>query len=177
MVLKMSFPYRFCPRCGACLDALREGAIEQVCAACGIVHYHNAKPCAGAFVIHNGQVMLVRRVVEPFKDYWDIPGGFLNPDEHPQAGAIREVREETGLEIRTTGLHGVYMDKYHSNDSEYHTLNIYYLAEVIDGMPEPHSDAVEIGWFAPDALPEKIAFAHARVALEGWSVAALGKDR
>lgn len=165
----MTFPYRFCSRCGALLDAPEEGAITQVCLTCGATHYHNAKPCAGAFVVRDGKVMLVRRGVEPYKDYWDIPGGFLAPDEHPEQGAVREVQEETGLLVRTTNLQGIFVDTYGEDTSE-HTLNIYYRAEVVEGMSAPGTDAVEIGWFGPDELPENIAFAHARAALEQWAV-------
>ena len=76
--------FRYCPMCGSALaeqeiDARRRG----VCPACGYVHWRNAKPCAGALVIRNGKVLLVRRAVEPFKGYWDIPGGFCEADEHP----------------------------------------------------------------------------------------------
>ena len=112
--------------------------------------------------------MLVRRDVEPYKDYWDIPGGFLAPDEHPEEGAIREVREETGLLICLTNLVGIFVDTYGEDASEY-TLNIYYRAEVVEGTPEARTDAAEIGWFGPDELPEQIAFKHVRVALEQWA--------
>jgi 8-oxo-dGTP diphosphatase len=113
--------------------------------------------------------MLVRRGVEPYKGYWDIPGGFLAPDEHPEAGAMREVSEETGLLVRTTRFQGIFMDTYGENSSEY-TLNIYYRAEIIAGVPEPRTDAVEIGWFGPHELPEEIAFEHARAALSQWAL-------
>ncbi len=163
----MTFPYRFCPRCGAFLGPPEEGTTQQVCLVCQATYYHNAKPCAGAFVIRDGKVMLVRRGIEPYKDYWDIPGGFLAPNEHPEAGAVREVWEETGLRVRVTHLQGIFVDTYGENSSEY-TLNIYYRAEVVEGEPALRTDAVEISWFAPSELPENIAFEHARVALAQW---------
>ena len=169
----MPFPYRFCPMCGAFLGPPAEGGIEQDCLACGTAFYHNAKPCAGAFVVRDGQVMLVRRGIGPYKGYWDIPGGFLSPDEHPEAGAAREVREETGLNVRITDLVGIFVDTYGEGASEY-TLNIYYRAEIINGIAEPRSDAVEIGWFNRDRLPEKIAFDHARSALQQWAATEQG---
>lgn len=165
----MIFPYRFCPTCGALLDVPEEGDIKQVCVVCDTAYYHNAKPCAGAFVVQDGNVMLVRRGIEPFKGHWDIPGGFLGPDEHPEDGAVREVQEETGLQVRVTDLVGIFVDVYGEGASE-HTLNVYYRAEVVGGEPEPCTDAVEIGWFAPDELPEDIAFEHAREALSQWAV-------
>ena len=164
----MTFPYRFCPRCGALLDPPEKGVHRQRCLACGATYYNNAKPCAGALVVRDGKVMLVRRGIEPYKGWWDIPGGFLAPGEHPAEGAIREVREETGLRVRPVALHAIEVDTYGEEGNEY-TLNIYYLAEVVEGEAEPRSDAVEIGWFGPDELPENIAFAHARRVLEAWA--------
>lgn len=164
----MTFPYRFCPRCSALLDQPDEGDLEQVCGVCDAVYYHNPKPCAGAFVVRDGKVMLVRRGIEPYKDCWDIPGGFLAPDEHPVDGAIREVEEETGLRVQSTDFVGIFTDTYGDGAAE-HTLNIYYRAEIVGGEPEPQTDAVEIGWFAPDELPENIAFQHAPAALQQWA--------
>lgn len=135
---------------------------------CDAAFYHNAKPCAGAFAVRDGKVMLVRRGIEPYKDHWDIPGGFLDSDEHPEHAAVREVQEETGLDVHVTDLIGIFVDTYGEDASEY-TLNIYYRAEVDGGEAEARTDAVEIGWFAPDELPENIAFEHAPAALEQWA--------
>lgn len=102
--------------------------------------------------------MLAKRAIEPFKGYWDIPGGFLEAGEHPEAGTKRELLEETGLEIRLTGLLGIYMDEYGAGN--YFTLNIYYLAEVTSGTPSATDDVAELEWFALDNLPTQFAFAH-----------------
>jgi ADP-ribose pyrophosphatase YjhB (NUDIX family) len=156
----------FCPACGA---PLREQTIDhrvrRVCPACGRVHWRNAKPCAGALIIRNGKVLLVRRLIEPFRGYWDIPGGFCEADEHPTETAIREVREETGLEIELTGILGVWMDDYEGSA----TLNVYYLARPLGRSIRPGDDAGGAAWFAPNALPGRIAFANGRLALEAWA--------
>lgn len=162
---------RFCPRCGGLLETVvrsEKDRPRQVCTTCGRVHYRNAKPCAGALVTRDGRVLLVKRGIQPFLGYWDIPGGFLEEDEHPEAGAAREVREETGLKVRLTELFGFYMDRYSYDDTGDHCLNIYFLAEVVGGQAQPADDAAELAWFAPDELPEKIAFDHARVVLADW---------
>jgi 8-oxo-dGTP diphosphatase len=162
---------RFCPRCGGPLEAtLRPGAEapQQVCATCGRVHYHNAKPCAGVLVVRGGQLLLVRRRIEPFKGHWDIPGGFLEETETPEAGAVREVREETGLEVRLTGLFGFYVDRCLYQEQVGVTLNAYFLGEVVDGQERAGDDAAELRWFSPDEIPSRIAFDHARLVLEEW---------
>ena len=157
----------FCPRCGGPLgQRYVEGRERQVCSRCGRIHYKNAKPCACALVIREGRVLLVRRAIEPFYGYWDIPGGFLEAEEHPAAGVVREIEEETGLRIRLTALLGIYVDTYGA-EGEY-TLNIHYLAEVVSGEPCPASDALELAWFAPHELPSDLAFRSDYQALEDW---------
>jgi ADP-ribose pyrophosphatase YjhB (NUDIX family)/predicted GIY-YIG superfamily endonuclease len=169
-------PDRFCPRCGGSLETMArpgDNRPRQVCTVCGRVHYQNAKPCTGALITRDGRVLLVKRAVQPFLGYWDIPGGFLEEDEHPEAGAIREIREETGLEVRLTRLFGLYVDRYSdddANDVGDYCLNIYFLAEVAGGQERPADDAADLAWFAPDELPEKIAFKHARVVLADWTL-------
>ncbi len=157
----------FCPRCGGPLaQKYIEGRERQVCLRCGRIHYKNAKPCACVLVVQDGQVLLVRRAVEPFCGYWDIPGGFLEAEEHPAECAVREVEEETGLRVRLTALLGIYVDTYGAEDE--YTLNVHYLAEVVSGEAHPASDVSELAWFAPHELPADLAFRSDHQALEDW---------
>ena len=161
-------PYlHYCPDCGQSLppEAQPTSRIaQQDCPACGAVHYRNAKPTVGAIIVRDGKVLLGRRGGEPFLDWWDIPGGFLEPWEHPAAGLVRELREETGLTIEVGALLEVIVDTY--GDQGDFTLNLYYLATAPFGEPRAADDVTELGWFAPDALPEKVAFAAGRAVLE-----------
>jgi ADP-ribose pyrophosphatase YjhB (NUDIX family)/predicted GIY-YIG superfamily endonuclease len=165
-------PDHFCPRCGSPLETRLdpdEDMPRQVCTACGRVHYRNATPCAGVLATREGKLLLVRRGVEPFRGYWDIPGGFLEEGEHPRAGALREVQEETGLEVELEEVFGFYLDRYTYQGEEGGTLNIYFTGRVTGGQEKPADDAVELGWFSPHELPSRIAFAHARLVLEKWA--------
>jgi len=84
-----------CPACGAALP----GPPPVTCPACGAEHWRNAKPCAGALVTDgDGRLLLLRRAIEPWLGWWDIPGGFCDAEEHPMECAAREAREETGLD-------------------------------------------------------------------------------
>jgi len=139
--------------------------LQQTCPACGAVHYRNAKPTASALVIRDGAVLLGRRGIEPGLGEWDIPGGFLDPWERPQDGAVREVAEETGLVIRTTELLTVLVDTYHG---DVYTLNLYFLAESLDGEEHPADDLTELRWFGPNELPAPMAFANCQEALAVW---------
>jgi len=159
---------KFCTACGGALTAAAPHG-PQRCASCGAEHFRNSKPCAGALVMRDGRVLLARRAVEPFKNCWDIPGGFLHEDEHPEDGVRREVLEETGLRVRLTGLLGIYMDRYGGDDADEWTLNIYYLAEPLDDAePRAADDASELAWFAPDELPAEMAFKHEHQVLADW---------
>ena len=159
---------RFCPGCGQPVFERQghTGASEFACTACGHVQYNNSKPCAGALVVDQGRLLLIRRGVEPFKGWWDIPGGFLDPGEHPEDGARREIREETGLDVRLTSLFGIFTDTY--GDGDTYTLNLMYLAEPIGGVIRPADDAVEIRWFAPDEIPDNIAFRNGQEVVAEW---------
>ena len=147
------------------------------CSGCGRVLYVNSKPCAGALIERDGKVLLIRRAIEPFRDAWDIPGGFLQPGEHPSDGAIREVREETGLVVELRMLLGIWMDTYASGDTQADTLNCYYVAETVGGELRPSDDAAEVAWFGPDELPERIAFEHAPAVLAAWREHVMGRSR
>ncbi len=157
--------YKFCPECGEQLEARKSDEwCLQACPKCRFVHYNNPRPCVGVLVLRDGQVLLVQRAVEPFKGYWDIPGGFLNWDEHPAEAARREMLEETGLSVAPTEVLGLWTDRY--GEEDYYTLNICYLAETAEGEEKAGSDAVTMRWFPLDDLPEKIAFNWEREALE-----------
>lgn len=160
------YSFRFCPDCGRELPRVNtEHLLSQTCDACGAVHWRNAKPCAGALVVRDGRVLLGRRAIEPARGSWDIPGGFVEPWELPALAAAREVREETGLDVRVLSLLSVVIDTYADRD---YTLNLYYLAEILDGVPHPADDLAELRWFGPDELPDRLAFAHCREVLDTW---------
>ncbi len=166
--------YKYCPRCGSVLPEppSRRRIYRQECPNCAAVHYHNAKPCAGALIVREGRLLLGRRAVEPFKDWWDIPGGFLEPWEHPEEAVRREVAEETGLTVRATDLFDVIVDTY--GDGGDYTLNLFYLADVAEGVPRPGDDIVELSWFGPADLPARIAFSNGRQVVAKWKALSAG---
>jgi len=99
------------------------------------------------------------------------PGGFLEADEYPEAGAIRELCEETGLAIAITGLLGIDLDGYCYDDPDggETTLNLCYLATAT-GEPQADDDAAAVGWFAPDELSgaAEIEFRHQLRVFADW---------
>ena len=163
------YRFRFCPDCGAPLPEVPDAdrVNRQDCTACGGRHFRNAKPCAGALLVRDGQVLLGRRAIEPGRGLWDIPGGFLEPWETPAEGALREIAEETGVVARILSLLSIELDTY---DRHFYTLNVYYLTEIVAGEPRAADDLAEVRWFSKAALPrpDAFAFAHCGRVLEAW---------
>lgn len=140
--------YNYCPKCGSGLD--RVSGLPY-CSYCDITYYRNAKPCASVLPIKDGKVLLARRANDPFKGSYDIIGGFMEADELPEQAAIREAKEETGLDIKITSLLGTYVDRY-GKDGDY-TLNLHYIGEVIGGEMKPMDDVTELEWITIENVP------------------------
>jgi 8-oxo-dGTP diphosphatase len=157
----------YCPRCGQPLvDALRYGQERRVCEACGYVYFHDPKVAAVVFITRGGEVLLVRRRVDPEAGKWALPAGFIDYDEAPDAAAVREVREETGLEVRITRLIDVLGPM---PDSGAASILILYEAAVSGGTLTPQDDADQAAFFAPQDIPYgEIAFASTRLLLDRW---------
>ncbi|MBO6028729.1 MAG: NUDIX hydrolase [Bacteroidales bacterium] len=106
------------------------------------------------------KVLLVRRGAEPYKGQWAFPGGFLKMDETAGQGALRELREETGLEPSAIGQLGVFSDVDRDPRERVITIAWYALvkpSEVVGG-----DDADEAAWFPVDSLPP-LAFDHRKI--------------
>jgi ADP-ribose pyrophosphatase YjhB (NUDIX family) len=100
-------------------------------------------------------IVLINRKNPPFG--WAMPGGFVDWGETLEDAAEREAEEETSLEVRLkTQLHA-YSDP--TRDTRFHAITVVFAAEA-EGEPVARDDAVEIGVFTEDKLPEPIAFDH-----------------
>ena len=103
------------------------------------------------------QVLLVERGIEPFKGRWAFPGGFLKMDDTAEEGALRELKEETGLE-------GAYMEQFHTfsapeRDPRERVITIAYYALVKIQEVKGGDDAASARWFPLDEIPS-LAFDH-----------------
>ena len=155
---------RFCYACGGALVEKRiHGTMRRVCPACGTISYVNSKPCVCALILREDRLLLARRGIEPFRDYWDIPGGFLENGEAPDVGLRRELQEELGLAVEIGPIFGIFMDEY--GDDGVATLNIMYRCTALHEPTTCADDVVEYRWFPLDRLPERIAFKSAQEAV------------
>ncbi len=111
-------------------------------------------------VVQQGKLVAVVRRNPPFQGMPALPGGFVEIGETTEVAAVREVREETGLETRIVRMVGVYSDP--SRDPRGHTVTVAYALEVVGGVLRAASDAKAIALLDPDALPP-MAFDHAKI--------------
>lgn len=106
---------------------------------------------------------MCRRTIEPFAGLWGLPAGYQEVDETIETAAVREVREETGLIVRLTGLVDVLTTP---DDPRKPSLLVVFDAEHVDGELEPGDECSEVAWMSLDDLPHDIGFANNRAVLE-----------
>lgn len=125
------------------------------------------KPIIGVGAViwnHRGEIVLIRRGQEPRLGEWSIPGGRLEWGESVREGVIREVREETGLEVEIGGLIDVVdaVTREASGDVVRHYVLIDFLARHLAGALHAGSDAAEARWVAYEALDEYVLWSETR---------------
>lgn len=161
-----------CPRCGHSLeDREAYGRVRRVCPACELIVFRDHKVASGVLVEREGQVLLVRRGTAPGKGKWILPAGFVDFGEDPARTAVRECREETGLDIEITGLLDVISGKEHERGAD---IVILYRAQIVGGELGAADDVDEAAFFPPEELPP-LAFRATQVALDGWRESLLGR--
>ena len=111
-------------------------------------------------ILHKNRIVLIRRKTSPFKNCYALPGGFVDYGETVENAAIREVKEETGLETKIKNLFGIYSDP--ERDPRGHTVTVVYCLKVVGGKLKSGSDAVGVKLFSLNNLPE-LAFDHQKI--------------
>lgn len=158
--------YKYCSICGARLKKSKDDNLE--CTKCDFVNYRNPRPTSTALVLYKNKLLLTKRARAPFKGSWDLPGGFIERGENADEAAIRELKEETGLDIKITKFFDVYTDKYTCGSDSFHTLCVLYIATANKVSLKAMDDVCEAKWFAKKDIPKKIAFKSNQLAIKDF---------
>ena len=156
-----------CSRCGTVLvygPLEGEHRPRLACPSCGHIAYVNPRLVATTIpVTAAGEVVLIRRGIEPGIGAWAQPGGFLEVDETVHEGAVRETLEETGLLVEPGEIVGLY------SRLEATVVVVVFEAPIVGGRAAPTLEATEVAFFAPESIPwSGIAFKTTYFALVDW---------
>ncbi|MEW6282107.1 MAG: NUDIX hydrolase [Candidatus Eremiobacterota bacterium] len=154
----------FCPACGHGLGRrLADGKERHYCEACDAVHYQDPKVACCVICRMNGGIVLVQRDIEPARGLWTAPGGYMDRGETVPEAAIRETREEAGLEVRLDGLVGVY------SYPDSIVVVVVYSGTVTGGELRPNHECMAARIFGVDELPwDRLAFRSVRQGLQDF---------
>ncbi len=147
----MADTFRYCPTCGGPLTSrsLKSGDPNRlVCDRCGFVFYLDPKVAVGTIIADaDNRIVLVKRAIEPGYGKWVFPGGYVDRGEQLAEAALREAREECGLEVRLEGLVDLY--SYTGRTP----IIIVYAAALIGGTLAVDEEGLEARWFTAAEVP------------------------
>ena len=166
-IISMDIDYRFCPTCAGPLELrqLKAGDPKRhVCGRCGQVIYLDPKVAVGTVIgDEQGRVVLVSRAIEPGYGLWVFPGGYVDRGEEVTVAAIREAREEAGLDIQLSGLVNIY--SYPGRP----LVVIVYAATALGKELCVDEECLEAQWLAHDEIPwDRLAFQSTRDGLTDY---------
>ena len=150
-------PYSFCPMCGGDLEprSLKSSEPERlVCVRCGFVFYLDPKVAVGTIIRdQESRIVLVRRAIDPGYGKWVFPGGYVDRGELVPVAAVREAREEAGLDIRLDRLLNIYSYPGRA------PVIIVYVASILGGELACDDEGLEAGFFHAHEIPwDELAF-------------------
>ncbi len=155
---------RFCLTCGGAMTTRPvHGTDRRVCLDCRRIHYVDPKVAVGVAVFRDDALLLVRRVMEPGRGLWSLPGGYVDAGEHPRDAATRETAEEAGVQVAVSGLVDVF-----ANPPEHGgAIFILYSATWVTGEPVHGDDTDAAAFFRRTELPRTV-FESTAAAIARW---------
>ncbi|MEM1113585.1 MAG: zinc ribbon domain-containing protein [Pseudomonadota bacterium] len=154
---------KFCSLCGGEVELkIPEGDDRQrhVCTACGAIHYSNPRVIVGCLPVYEGKVLLCRRAIEPRKNYWTLPAGFMENGETTSQGAARETWEEARARVSDLQLYRIFDVPYINQ------VYMFYRCVLDDGEYGVGPESLETGLYHEGEVPwDDIAFPVVRESL------------
>lgn len=141
---------RYCQYCGKPVAyQMIENRTRAVCEECGRVYYEHRKVSVGVRVAVDGKLLLVQRGIDPWKGLWHLPSGYMEVDEEPEQTAEREIKEETGFNVKIGNLVNVYT---YEDDPRGNGIVLFYDAQFIDGKFTANHETMNAGFFSPQEI-------------------------
>ena len=153
--------YTFCAHCGNSLESSTEEEWDSECSKCSQKYYINPTPVVAALVFLGDKLVIVS---SRNKDLWGLPGGFVSTEESLEDAIIREVLEETNLEVKITS----FLTSYPMVKNERNLVFIVFIAEVFGGEPIAGDDVKELIILEPKDAYKQLTGKYAKKALELW---------
>jgi len=136
---------------------------RHVCVQCNYIHYANPKIVVGSVVVHEDRILLCRRAIDPRRNYWTLPAGYLEEHETPEDGARREAREEANADIAIDALLAIYSVPHISQ------VQLMYRARLAAPEFSPGPESLEVKLFQWNEIPwNELAFPSVKWALDHW---------
>lgn len=147
---------KFCSECGGRVSLrVPQGDDRErfVCDLCAQVHYTNPRLIVGCVAEHDQRVLLCLRAIEPRRNFWTLPAGFMENGETTEQGAARETWEEARARVEGLSLYRVYDVPYISQ------VYLFYRCHLSDGQYAPGPESLECQLFAEHEVPwDQLAF-------------------
>jgi len=146
---------------------------ELRCPQCGasVARYHNPFPTVDIIIETEGRIVLIERANEPRQ--WALPGGFCDYGESLEDAAVREAKEETGLDIDL--LEQFYTYSNPARDPRQHNISTVFIARARSGVPRAGDDARDIDIFSEANAPADLAFDHSRILADYFNYRRTGR--
>lgn len=162
--------FKYCPKCGSSFF-LENNFKSKKCETCGFVYYFNPSASTAAFILDKENRLLVaKRGKEPAKGTWDLPGGFVDPDETVEEAIKREIVEETGLKTNQLKYLFSLPNIYTYSGFNVHTADMFFECSIEDLSSLKAADDVEELYFLDksDINPELFGLSSIRKAVKIW---------
>lgn len=163
--------FRFCPKCGS-QQFVEHDMKSKKCLSCGFTYYLNPSSATAAFIVNSkNEVLVAKRAIDPAKGTYDLPGGFVDLYETAEDAIIREIKEETGLQVTYPEYLFSLPNIYLYSEFEVHTVDQFFQINLSeDTIPvSPADDVSELLFISKkDLQPQLFGLDSIRKGVKLW---------